>query len=51
MSHHWTCGVPGCRGCGSGYPSERAARAAARRHADTALPYHRILTARTEAAR
>lgn len=28
----WRCALPGCRDCGSGYPSARAAAAAERTH-------------------
>lgn len=41
----WHCTVPGCRGCGSGYPSQRAADAAQRRHDDDHRAYHRHLLA------
>lgn len=44
--NHWTCPVSGCRECGSGYPSERAALAAARRHAEACRAYHRTLIER-----
>lgn len=44
--NHWTCEVPGCRGCGSGYPSERTAAAAKRRHDDAHRAYHRTLIER-----
>lgn len=49
--NHWTCTVPGCRGCGAGFPSERAALAAARRHADDYRAFHIALTSRTESTR
>ena len=49
--NHWTCPVTGCRECGSGYPSDRAATAAARRHAEAFRAYHRTLTIRTEPTR
>lgn len=39
----WRCTVPGCDGCGSGYPSARAARAAARRHEENCRAYHQHL--------
>jgi hypothetical protein len=28
----WVCTLPGCRDCGSGYPSERVATVAERTH-------------------
>lgn len=46
--NRWTCTVPGCLGCGSGYGSERAARAAARRHDDDYRAYHRTLNTRRQ---
>ena len=41
----WRCTVPGCLGCGSGYPSERTADDAKRRHDDAHRAYHRLLLA------
>lgn len=41
----WRCTVPGCTGCGCGYPSQRAANDAQRRHDDAFRAYHRLLLA------
>lgn len=43
--NHWTCEIPGCRGCGAGYPSDTAAARAKRRHDDAYRAYHSLLAA------
>lgn len=40
-SRGWHCPEPGCRACGNGYGSERAAANAERRHVASSHLHHR----------